>query len=87
MPSPQWNGSPSRYEPNPIDDRKLSGEDSATYLALATAIEAITDDIPADVFRALAPATQRAIGQAEHALRRAAFGVVAYAKTEGIDHE
>lgn len=40
MPAPTWDGSPNRYEPNPIDDRALAGtEASSVYLSLATAIE------------------------------------------------
>ena len=40
---PKGVDSPSRYEPNPVDDRKLSGEPSSRYLAIATAIESVTD--------------------------------------------
>lgn len=79
MPSPTWNGSPSRYQPNPTDDRAVTGPQSAAYLAIATALEAVTDDIPADLYRTLSPDTRRAIRTAEHALRRAAFSLVAHA--------
>jgi hypothetical protein len=82
MISPNWQGSPSRYEPNPIDDRAVKGPASSVYLALATAIEQI--EVIRDTRRTtnlrLDPGTIRAINSAESALRRAAFGVVLHSE-------
>ena len=81
MPSPQWNGSPSRYQPNPADDRAVADDPAAAaaYFQLAVAIAAITDDFPPELFRAMAPGTRRGVRTAEAALRRSAFSVVLYA--------
>lgn len=79
MVSPNFTGSPNRYTPNPVDDRKLTGDASATYLALANAIEEVTDNIPNAVYKDLNPSVRRSVRSAENALRRAAYGVVVYA--------
>lgn len=81
MPSPQWNGSPSRYQPNPIDDRAVADDPAAAaaYFQLAVAIEAISEDFPNELYRTMTPSVRRSIRTAENALRRAAYAVVVYA--------
>lgn len=81
MVAPHWEGNPNRYQPNPADDRAIAGlpNTSNVYLQLAVAIEAITDDIPAEAWRYLNRDTRRAIRAAESALRRAALTTVMYA--------
>ncbi len=75
MAIPTGGDTPSRYQPNPIDDRATGGGN--IYLALATAIEAIEDIYSdPDEYTSLDKNTRKAIRSAEGALRRAAFGVV-----------
>lgn len=80
--TPHWNGTPSRYQPNPDDDRALNDGkhplEAAAYFQLAVAIEAITEDLDGNTYKTLHPQTRRAIRTAEHALRRAALGVVIF---------
>jgi hypothetical protein len=80
MPIPTGGDTPSRYKPNPVDDRALTGMASGAYLALATAIEQ-TEVIQADAkfWNTIDKNTQKAIRTAESALRRAAFGLVLHA--------
>lgn len=87
MPSPQWNGSPSSYQPNPIDDRLVTGPHRAAYFEVATALDAIESlhtredwtnvaGEPAPLMLALDKATRKALRVAESNLRRAAFLIV-----------
>ena len=75
---PSTDGSPSRYQPNPIDDRAVTGWASSVYLALASAIEEV-ENIRQARFP-LDPGTRRGINTAESALRRAAFSLVVHAE-------
>lgn len=85
MPAPTTDGNPSRYKPNPEDDRALAGTPmSAAYLQLAIAIEAVEelrtiDDQGPRLYLMLPPASRKAVNAAESALRRAAFTLVLYA--------
>jgi hypothetical protein len=89
--TPTTNGSPSRYEPNPVDDRRLAGTPAGSaYLQAAIAIEAITigeDGIDRETFIALPAALRRDIRRADAALRRLAFGIVLYAPEEASTAE
>lgn len=69
---------PNRYEPNPVDDRRMSGAHGLAYLEIATALEAVTNltkDI--DIVKAMPPAVRRSLRSAENALRRSAWVLVA----------
>lgn len=85
QPGPNGATSPSRYQPNPTDDRAVTGPLSSVYLALATAIEEITDNVyQSEAYRALDPGTRRAVRTADSALRRAAFSVVLHAPEPSV---
>ena len=78
MPAPVGGDTPNRYRPNSIDDRQVTDPlQSSAYLAIATALGAITDDIDPDT--RLDYATRRALRTAENALRRAAWLIVVHA--------
>lgn len=77
------NDSPNKYQPNPVDDRKLSGTAAAAYLNLATAIEQIAELTTAPDTGTLGPKVTTALRTAEGAMRRAAWMVVAYNTAEG----
>ena len=77
MSIPTGGDSPSRYKPNPTDDRAVDG--SPVYLAIATAIE----EVEAIGLVEVDPQTRKALKSAEGALRRAAFSLVVHHR-EGV---
>jgi hypothetical protein len=77
MAIPTGGDIPSQYQPNPTDDRATGS--GPTYLAIATAIEAIESierRDPVTMRMLLDPQTVKALRSAESALRRAAFSLV-----------
>lgn len=83
MNSPHTDCSPGRYQINSDDDKKLTGEDSTAYFALATALDALEPQdgtgIYRETWRAMQPQARKAIRTAESALRRAAWIIVIHA--------
>ena len=85
MTVPNYQGNPSRYKPNGIDDRAIrdvtqNGPQSAAYFAVAVALDALVEDIfDAKIYMALDPQTRKALRSAEKALRRAGFSLIVHA--------
>ena len=70
---------PNKYEPNPQDDRTLSGEASATYLDLTNALESVVEsrERHTRIVPAYTSNEATAMVQAENALRRCLWQLVA----------
>ena len=66
---------PSTYEPNPHDDRRLEGDDATYYRWLAVAIEELHNVAGATK---LPEQVRRDALRAEAAARRSAYALVAY---------
>ena len=83
MNTPNTNCSPSRYKINGEDDRKLTGEDSRAYFAIASALDALDAQDGTGIYRetwqAMQPQARKAVRTAENALRRAAWVIVIHA--------
>jgi hypothetical protein len=75
---------PNRYQINADDDRRLTGEDSRAYFAIATALDALEAQdgtgIDAVTLSTMPPQARKAIRTAESALRRAAWIIVIHAE-------
>jgi hypothetical protein len=83
MNTPHTNSNPNRYQINADDDRRLTGEDSAAYFAIATALDALEAQDGTGIYRetwtAMQPQARKALRSAENALRRAAWIIVIHA--------
>jgi hypothetical protein len=79
MAVPQGGDVPSRYQPNPVDDRvAVDAERGEAYRAIAAAIEEVEGLIDGGI--ALTdPKVAATLRSAESALRRAAFTLIVHA--------
>jgi hypothetical protein len=69
--------SPSKYQPNPVDDRALTTDaQRETYRAMTAAIEECETLIEGGALPGLGKGVLRGVITAEAALRRAAFALV-----------
>ena len=86
---PSTDTNPSRYKPNPEDDRAVreatkDGPEATAYFAVATALDALDDVFKREegyrsIFIDLDPQTRKALRSADGALRRAGFSLVVHA--------
>lgn len=80
MAVPAGGDIPSRYQPNPVDDRlAVDAGQGEAYRAIASAIDEI-EGLRGEVGQELLdPAVLRPLRSAESALRRAAFALIVHA--------